>query len=165
MLIGRLLDNLHHEKSFHAHIESDNVASGSHSLLTIMNAYVVYNSEHKVLICKEHEYALSLKSIVSHFREEHDIPLQARQEIFQYATKAQIAEPEDLVYSNDKVGVIPYLKIIQGYRCEYESCNLILGTIHSIKKHCKLEHEWKTKDGICWVEIRAQTFYQGNSRR
>jgi len=130
-----------------------------------MNSYIVYNSEHKVIICKEHEYAWSLKSIVSHFRDEHDITLQVRKEILNYASNIPIVEADQLLYLRDQVTIIPYLKVIQGYPCEYESCNLILSTSHSIKKHCKLDHRWKAKDGIRWTEIQVQTFFQGNSRR
>jgi hypothetical protein len=52
-----------------------------------MSSYVNYNEEYRVLICRQHKYAIPFKSIVKHFRDKHDgISLTARQEILDYAS-------------------------------------------------------------------------------
>jgi hypothetical protein len=113
-----------------------------------MNSYVIYNPQHQVVICKAHECAISLKTAISHFREEHNIPLEKRQEIFNYISTKVVVEADQLEYSLNRVTPIPYLKIVNAYQCQYESCCLILSTLESIKKHCRQEHLWKAKDGI-----------------
>ena len=111
-----------------------------------MNSYVVYNDEYKVVICKIHECAISSKSIISHFRDEHNIPLEKRQEIVDYVSTKVIIEADQLNCSINAITPIPYLKIVNGHQCQYDDCLLILGTIESIKKHCKHAHAWKAKD-------------------
>lgn len=130
-----------------------------------MNSYVAYNDQHYVIICKTHECAISPKSVVSHFRDEHDLPLEKRQEILNYVSSKVVVEAEQLEYSSNRVRPIPYLKIMNAYQCQYGTCSLILGTLTSIKKHCRHNHDWKAKDGIRWSETLAQTFYLGNGRR
>jgi hypothetical protein len=64
--------------------ESENTVSVSHAgkvsstSSSIMNTYVFYKSEHKVLICKAHQCTIPWKSITSHFRNEHEISLETR---------------------------------------------------------------------------------------
>ena len=131
-----------------------------------MNKYVVYNSHYQVLICKAHQYAFTSESMMRHFRNEHkELSLQTRQEIIHYASTMNIADAEQLSYSIDRITPIPYLKIVEGYQCQFTLCCKILGTLDSVKKHCKLEHEWSAKNGECWTKTRAQTFYSGNERR
>jgi hypothetical protein len=131
--------------------------------VNVMNGYFVYNSEHRVLICKQHQYCVSRSSVPRHLLQEHDISITVRQEIISYVE--QFATAEEITYSADKVIPIPYLRTITGFQCQYDTCHKILGTLQSVKKHCRLEHAWKAKDGECWVETRAQTFYQGNNQR
>jgi hypothetical protein len=130
-----------------------------------MNAYVYFNQEHNVLICKVHQYAVSSKYLARHFLEEHDLDIKVRQGIINYASQFNLVEPSELSYSLEKVVPVPYLSIITGFQCQYGTCNKILGTLKSTQKHCKLDHDWKAKDGSQWVETRAQTFFQGNSKR
>ena len=131
----------------------------------IMNAYVHFNHEHNVLICKVHQYAVSSKYLARHFLEEHDLDIKVRQGLINYASQFTTVEPSQLSYSQDKVIPVPYLSIITGFQCQYGTCNKVLGTLNSMQKHCKLEHDWKAKDGSQWAETRAQTFFQGNSKR
>jgi hypothetical protein len=131
----------------------------------IMSSYVHFNQEHKILICKVHQYAVSFKFLARHFLEEHDLDIKIRQEIVNYASQFTTVEPTQLSYSLEKVTLVPYLSIITGFQCQYETCNKILGTLNSTQKHCKLDHNWKAKDGSQWIETPAQTFFQGNNKR
>lgn len=133
--------------------------------LVIMNAYIVYDAEYNILICKEHGCAISTEFLTRHFRTEHDITLERRQEILAYASHFTPTKPAEFTYTRDKRVPVPYLKIIEGYQCDYNGCDLVLGTLESIKKHCRADHAWKAKDGECWSNTRAQTFYQGAGRR
>jgi hypothetical protein len=131
-----------------------------------MNPYVAYNTEYNILICKEHQYAVSFKTLARHFLEKHpDILLPIRQNIITYASQFLIKDASDLQQPQNCIHPISYLEIIDGFSCEYEKCGKILTSLEIVKKHCRLKHEWKAKNGECWVVTRAQTFYQGNGQR
>ena len=130
-----------------------------------MSAYLFFNQEHHVLICKLHQYAVSPKFIYRHFLDEHNLDISVRQDIIQYAAQFTPAEAPQLVYSTDKVLPVPYLSTIVGFQCQYDMCHKVQGTLHSVQKHCKLDHDWKAKDGRKWMETWAQTFFQGNNKR
>ena len=129
------------------------------------NPYIFHNSRYQVLLCKHHQYAIPMKSIVSHFRDKHDITKEAWQEIVNYTSRVIIKEAKELTHPIKKIAPIPYLKIIEGYSCEYQGCDIISGTLESVKHHCRGDHEWKAKEGVCWSRIRAQTFYQNKLGR
>lgn len=132
-----------------------------------MNAYLVYNTEYNVLICKSHQHAIAPKYITRHFLKEHDVSFTVRQNIHEFAEQffSRVKKAEDLEYTEGKIQPIPYLRIVDGFQCQYDTCGKIQGTLDSVKKHCWAEHNWKSKDGDRWLETRAQTFYQGNSQR
>ena len=131
----------------------------------IMNTYIHFNQEHNVLICKVHQYAVSSKLLACHFLEEHDLDIKIRQKIINYASQFTTAEPSQLLYSPEKVIPVSYLSIVSGFQCQYERCDKVLGTLASVKHHCKVDHDWKVKDGKKWVETRTQTFFQGHNKR
>ena len=132
--------------------------------VNIMTAYIHFNQEYNVLICKAHQYAVSSKYLGRHFLEEHDLDITVRQDIINYTSQFCTTEVP-LMYSPDKVIPVPYLSIVTGFQCQYGMCNKVLGTFYSVKKHCRLVHDWKAKDGLRWTETQAQTFFQGNDRR
>jgi len=130
-----------------------------------MTSYIVYNAEYNVLICKEHECAISAEFLSRHFRAEHDISLQRRQEIAEYASHYTPTKPSAMVYPRTKVMPVPYLRIINAFHCGYDECNVIYITVGTIKKHCRVSHGWTIKDGQRWSETLAQAFFQGKDRR
>ena len=131
----------------------------------IMSAYLFFNQEQHVLICKEHQYAVSSKWVSRHFLEEHNLNITARQGIIQYASQFTTSEASQLIYTTGKVVPVPYLSTIVGFQCKYDMCEKVLGTLKSVQKHCQLDHDWKAKDGEKWMETRAQTFFQGHNKR
>lgn len=130
-----------------------------------MSHYVFWNKDYNVLICKEHQYAISSKYLARHFLEEHTLSRPTRQAILAHASQYVITEAVDLVYKDEAVAPIPYLKVIEGYQCLYDLCHKIHGSEKGVREHCRVNHEWKAKDGERWVRTRAQTFYQGNNQR
>jgi hypothetical protein len=130
-----------------------------------MSAYLFFNQEHHVLICKVHQYAISSKFLARHFLEEHDLDMTVRQEITSYGSQFQTMEASQLTYSIEKVVPVPYLSIVTAFQCQYETCKKVVGSLYTIKQHCRLEHDWKARDGDSWIETRTQSFYQGNGQR
>ena len=46
----------------------------------MMDAYVTYNAQYQVLICRQHQYAITPDWITRHFQDSHQgIPLATRQ--------------------------------------------------------------------------------------
>src|SRR5579862_7338859 len=76
----------------------------------IMSAYLHYNDEYKVLICKTHQYALSRKSLTRHFLEEHSLNLSIRQSINNYAEQFMVTKAMDLTYCSEAIYSILYAK-------------------------------------------------------
>jgi len=104
----------------------------------IMSRYIFFNSEYNVLICKLHQYAVSSKYLAPHFFREHDLKLSIRQSIQAYMAHFTSTEGAALTYSNEKIIPVSYLKIIDGYQCQYDICNKILGTLNTMKDHCRV---------------------------
>jgi len=130
-----------------------------------MSAYLFFNQEQNVLICKVHQCAISFRVIYRHFLDEHNLELKVRQEVINYASQFATAEASELTYSPHEVIPVPYLSIVDALKCQYEDCGKVLGTLMSMKGHCKVVHVWKAKDGEKWTKTRAQTFFQGHDKR
>jgi len=112
-----------------------------------MSAYIHYNQDYSLLICKVHQCTVSSKFLARHFFEEHKLDIKVRQDIINYASQFATVKPSEVGYPTEKITPIPYIKIITGFQCQYECCGKVLGTLVSIKGHCKVEHDWKAKDG------------------
>ena len=106
-----------------------------------MNAYIHFNQEHNVLICKVHQCVVASKVLYRHFLDEHDLDLKVRQDIITYGSPFNITEPSQILYSPEKVIPVPYLGIITGFQCQYEDCAKVLGTLVSVKHHCKVDRD------------------------
>jgi len=165
--VWRTATNLHHENIFNVaalnpifHVSLPTTRSHR-----IMSAYIHYNQDHNVLICKVHQCAVSSKFVYRHFLREHELDLKVRQEVINYASQFTTTEHSELTYEADKVIPVPYLSIVTAFQCQYGECNQILGTLYSVKKHCRVDHDWKADDGNQWIETCAQTFFQGKEKR
>ena len=131
-----------------------------------MNAYVTYNTQYKVLICREHKYGIAPDYIQRHLREFHrGIPLATRNAIIDYSTTLDLAAPENIAMPVGTVDAIEGLSIVDGYQCLYYDCSELRSTDVSIKEHCKKEHGWLTVTGITWKKQTFQTIFEGSRRR
>src|SRR5579859_8284832 len=107
-----------------------------------MNPYVTYNNDYQVLICGQHKYAVSLKSIEEHYRVKHDeISLKARQEILEYASILSLCEPKDMVIPTEIVAPIAESEVRTGYKCKFDGCTVIMGTMEFVSRHGRT-HTW-----------------------
>jgi Orsellinic acid/F9775 biosynthesis cluster protein D len=130
-----------------------------------MNPYATYNEEYKVLICRQHKCAVSLKSIKEHYRDKHDgISLKARQEILEYASMLSLLEPKDVVIPTEIVAPIAGLEVHTGYKCRFDGCAVITGTLESASHHGRM-HIWTDVKEVRSQTLNVQTFFTGNHRR
>src|SRR5438045_8079764 len=104
-----------------------------------MSAYIFFNKDNNVFICKVHQHAISAKYMTRHFLKEHDLSLSIRQAIQAYSSQYTITEAAELTYSSERVQPIPYLRIINGFECQYDMYETILGQFDSTSTHCRAE--------------------------
>jgi Orsellinic acid/F9775 biosynthesis cluster protein D len=130
-----------------------------------MNPYATYNEEYKVLICRQHKYGVSLKSIEEHYRVKHDgISLKARQEILEYASALSLLEPKDVVIPTEIVAPIAELEVHTGHKCKFDGCAVITGTLEYANRHGRM-HVWTDVKEVRSQTLNVQTFFIGNHRR
>ena len=116
-----------------------------------MDAYVIYNPEYKVLICRQHKYAIPQDRIFRHFQLFHlFIPLATRQLISNYSKTLELVAPENVATPLELVLCIDGLTIVNGFLCQYDRCRELRSTERSIKEHCRGKHEWKARTGVTW---------------
>ena len=128
-----------------------------------MEEYLIYNEVYRVIICRSHKYAISPNSVSRHLQKYHQsIPLKTRQFLEQSAEKLDLVTTEEVGIPWDET-VVDGLEVHDGFKCEYDDCNELRGSIDSMKKHCQQEHNWKVKsNGVKWTCQKIQTFFQGH---
>jgi hypothetical protein len=128
-----------------------------------MNDYVTYNTEYKVLICRQHKYGISPDGILRHFRNFHKaVPLATRKAINDYSKTLDLAAPTT---PHEPIQPVEGLTIVKGFKCSYDGCSELRGTEMSIKQHCWETHEWKAGASDIWVNQECQTFFEGSRHK
>jgi hypothetical protein len=131
-----------------------------------MDGRVIYDEHHKVLICLQHQCAITTGWVERHFRAEHgDCPLTTRRQIVEDVTNLETGRPNEIIYTTDAVPPVLHLKTYTGYRCNDGDCSELTGTTGSMMQHCRVKHSWTSKKGSGWIEVPVQTFFQGKHRR
>jgi hypothetical protein len=120
-----------------------------------MNEYVTYNVEYKVLICRQHKYAIAPDWVLRHFRKFHNAtPLATRQLIAEYSKTLELAMPDNVAAQQAPAYAIDGLTVVDGFQCQYTECCQLRSTERSIKEHCRQDHEWKVQTGVIGLGIK-----------
>ena len=91
--------------------------------------HVIYNAEHKVLICRKHKVGISPHRVEFHLTTEHnELSLQKRREIREYVATLDLVSPIEVTVIHEKRAPIEGLEILDGCRCNFEGCGEITGT-------------------------------------
>jgi Orsellinic acid/F9775 biosynthesis cluster protein D len=128
-----------------------------------MDYHVIYNAEHKVLICREHKCGVPRLSMDRHFRMEHKaMTLETRKSILAHVQTLELCDPEDVTIFDERTIAIQSLEICDGFRCEFPGCGSLAGTLGTMKKHC-IEHDWEGffRDSVRYNKVKLQTFFPG----
>ena len=127
-----------------------------------MEEYLLYNHEYSVVICRQHKYAITKDWIGRHFQEYHKtVPLKTRKEIEALVSELNLLDPIQVQLPSDTIPV-DGLTIYNGFKCSYDGCGALNGTVTSIKEHCKKKHKWIKSVGVMWTEQTVQTFFVGS---
>jgi Orsellinic acid/F9775 biosynthesis cluster protein D len=131
-----------------------------------MEQYVIYNTEHRVLICKHHKCGIGIRTFHKHLRAEHKyLSISIRKEILTYARGFSLCEPNEVPVFDAVIPPVHGLEIIDGYRCNYHGCEVLTGTVASMKRH-SIEHGPTGWEGEAkYHAIKVQTFFRGHDTR
>ncbi|KAG6157487.1 hypothetical protein E4U50_007512 [Claviceps purpurea] len=116
-----------------------------------------YLQQHKLIICKEHGYAVALKR---HLSDYHTYPRSVQQAVLRRFHGLPLTETKDAVlptaYELPIEGLAPPRK---GYKCDEADCGWISSRRDKILKHCRT-HGWKSTPGDRkhWTELWVQSF-------
>ncbi|KAG6264438.1 hypothetical protein E4U47_006900, partial [Claviceps purpurea] len=116
-----------------------------------------YLQQHKLIICKEHGYAVALKR---HLSEYHTYPRSVQQAVLRRFHGLPLTAPKDAVlptaYELPIEGLAPPRK---GFECDEADCGWISTRRDNIMKHCRT-HGWTSTPGDRehWTELWVQSF-------
>jgi len=126
---------------------------------TQMEDYIIHNHQYGIIICRQHKYAVPKNWIRRHFQEQHkDVPLETRQNIEAYVADLNLLPPSEVPLPESTIPV-EGLALYNGYKCLYDECDELKGTVKSMVKHCKYEHKWIKSVGVKWTAQAMQTFF------
>jgi len=124
--------------------------------------YVAYNMQHKVLICKEHQYGIT--DVIRHFRSDDHAKMSTKTRLqIRVATQhLELANPKDIIIPSLNCLPIEGLELVEdGAKCN--ECQYIAGTSGTMEEHCRNCHDWRAKDELMWTKQAVQTFYPGTT--
>jgi len=128
-----------------------------------MDSHVIYNPEHKVLICRQHKTAIPPHFVERHLRGDHSqLALETRKEITEYAAGLNLIEPGQATVFQEKRAPIHGLVIVDGFRCSVPDCGMLAGSKSAMRKHFK-EHTRNAygTEPERFVKTKLQTFFSG----
>lgn len=124
-----------------------------------------YLPEHRVLVCRECQYAIQPSAISRHLKELHRIYRSKRQEFMKYANGFDLADPKDVALPKPNGNPVPGLTITSGVVCGVDGCGHLCATTKRMKMHRAAEHTGITDNEPLWRPVDLQTFFRGNQLR
>ncbi|TKA60633.1 hypothetical protein B0A49_13140 [Cryomyces minteri] len=146
--------------------EHEPVQKGQQITLTNAELVLQYEPQHKVLICREHHYAV--QNLAKHLkvyhvgdaREKRAVVGKYRQYAFLKPVEVPLPEPVGAPF--DSLG-----KPRKAYICDEEECGLISVSRSVVAQHCNKKHKWQSTkaDREHWHSLYVQTFFTGGAQR
>jgi hypothetical protein len=121
-----------------------------------------YLPEHRVLVCRECQYAIQPSAISRHLKDLHRIYRSKRQEFMNYANGFDLADPKDVSLPKPKGEPVPGLTITSGLVCGVDGCEHLCATTKRMKMHRAAEHVGTKDTETLWHPVELQTFFRGN---
>jgi hypothetical protein len=122
-----------------------------------------YHPTYAVLICKACCYAIQPAGIARHLKDIHHIYRSHRRPYIEYASRFELAKPEDVIQAEVKDFPVQLLPTFDGLQClSAENCNYLCVSLKRMQKHWLLVHG---RNGIAqndWRPAPLQTFFRGN---
>ena len=142
-----------------------NVGSSSRSALTADTADNVlhYEPEYKVLICKEHGYAV--RNLCLHLRDAHTVSAEDRRLIVDKYAGLSLAKPVEVPLPPPLGPPFEALgQPIDALICDEEECGFISINPTKMRMHGNKKHDRRSKEGRreFWTRTKAQTFFSSS---
>jgi hypothetical protein len=131
-----------------------------------MLEWLQYESEHILLICKYHRYAIS--NLSSHLRIEHSRTPEEKAAVASNYSHLQISNPAQVQLPPP---LEPPLRSPgrprDAFICDKEECKFITISRHEILKHCKRKHKWRSTKADCehFYHVYVQSFVTTGDRQ
>jgi hypothetical protein len=122
-----------------------------------------YNAIHRVLICRECQYAIQKSAVSSHLLR-HRIYREERQRLLNTIAKLDLAEPEDVPPPTSGLRAIDGLPVISGYRCTWDGCDNLCASVKRMRRHFSEVHIVSNGDFFT-RSVKLQTFFRGTKLR
>ena len=127
---------------------------------------VCYNNKYKILICKEHCYAI--QNLDRHLRDEHAVAAKVRKIIVSKHASLVLAKPTDVRQPPPLGEAFDALKPpVDALLCDEAGCGFISIQPTWIRHHCNTAHNWRatTTKKQHWTSVKAQTFFTAQALR
>ncbi|KAK5732778.1 hypothetical protein LTR17_010196 [Elasticomyces elasticus] len=123
-----------------------------------------YNAEHRILICRDCQYAIQKNAIESHLLRQHQIYRSDRRRLLAAIAELDVQEPEDV--SSPVAGSPPVqgLPIMSGYRCATADCQHLTVSTKRMQHHWSEKHRHGEDGSSVPSSMRPatlQTFFRG----
>ncbi|KAK5695851.1 hypothetical protein LTR97_008271 [Elasticomyces elasticus] len=127
-----------------------------------------YNAEHRILICRECQYAIQKNAIESHLLRQHQVYRSDRKKLLAAIGELDVQEPENV--SSPDAGSLPVqgLPTMSGYRCTATDCQHLTVSTKRMQRHWTEKHRPGEGETFLLSAMRPaalQTFFRGTKIR
>jgi hypothetical protein len=131
----------------------------------LLQQHMLYNSNHKVLICRPCGYAIRPNGVEKHLRRVHGktIPLSVGRALIRYADTLPLAAIENVAIPDPESPPVEGLSLMDGYQCDV--CRHVCAKEDSMEKHCTRNHGWKRAQGSRWQQRKVHTFFKSDKKK
>jgi superfamily II DNA helicase RecQ len=132
----------------------------------IADCLVHYDDTYKVLICKEHRYAIW--NLDAHLRDKHAVAARVRKIIVAKHAFLALARPADVRQPPALEPPFSMLRDpVDALLCSEAGCGFISVQPTWIRRHCNKVHDWRATAGErqYWTSVKAQTFFTARASR
>ena len=125
-----------------------------------MDRYLIYNAEFKLMICRTCQVGLPSGNILRHIRMHHQETWKAHKPALKTHVENLDLAPLQSLTDAQPDGVrepIEGIKIVGGWCCSEESCQVAGISEQYVRKHAQKLHGWKATTEKIWFGCQLQT--------
>ncbi|KAF2119048.1 hypothetical protein BDV96DRAFT_643205 [Lophiotrema nucula] len=130
------------------------------------NGLLEYETQYRVLICRECQYAIQKSAISSHLLR-HKIYRDGRHDLLTLISQLDILEPEDVPLPTPDSKPVDLLPVIDGYCCTVPNCDNLCASEKRMRRHWSEVHGEVA--GLVLANgarpTKLQTFFRGTKLR
>ena len=121
-----------------------------------------YLPKYRLLVCSLCQYAVRSNAVARHLKEIHRIQRGNRRPYMQYASKFDLAEPDEVLKVQVHDFPVPLLPVQDGFICRHDTCMYLCASVKRMTSHWTSAHGRPGRETVDWQPARLQTFFQGN---